>query len=66
MTLETEFYELQRLLAQTDLITEPLRKTSSGFVEALLAKRKPLKIKIYQETGMLCLMYISITIKFTT
>jgi hypothetical protein len=49
--LKPELHELQRLLAQTDLITGSIRSSNSGFVEALLAKRKLLKVKIYQEVG---------------
>lgn len=51
MKLKAELSELQRLLAQTDLITGYMQSSNSGFVEALLAKRKPLKVKIYQEVG---------------
>lgn len=51
MALEEEFSELQRLLAQRDLITEPRKSSSSGFIELLLAKRKNIKYKMYQERG---------------
>lgn len=51
MTLEEELDELQRLFAQKDLLTEPRRYSGSGFMEILLAKRKNMKIKIYQEKG---------------
>lgn len=51
MSLEYEFDELQRLFAQKDLLTEPSRSSRSGFMEILLAKRKNMKIKIYQEKG---------------
>lgn len=51
MSLEDEFSELQRLLAQKDLITEPRKGSGSGFIELLLAKRKNIKYKMYQERG---------------
>lgn len=51
MSLEDEFSELQRLLAQKDLITEPRKSSGSGFIELLLAKRKNIKYKMYQERG---------------
>lgn len=51
MSLEEEFDELQRLFAQKDLLTEPRKSSGSGFMEILLAKRKNMKIKIYQERG---------------
>lgn len=51
MSLEEEFDELQRLFAQKDLLTEPRKSSGSGFMEILLAKRKNMKIKIYQEKG---------------
>nr|WP_019366914.1 DUF4160 domain-containing protein [Pseudomonas luteola] len=51
MSIEDEFSELQRLLAQKDLITEPRKGSGSGFVELLLAKRKNIKYKMYQERG---------------
>ncbi|WP_339783667.1 DUF4160 domain-containing protein [uncultured Marinobacter sp.] len=51
MSLEEEFNELQRLFAQKDQITQPQRASQSGFMEILLAKRKNMKIKIYQEKG---------------
>jgi Domain of unknown function (DUF4160) len=51
MALEEEFDELQQLFAQKDLLYEPRRPSSGRFLELLLAKRKNMKIKIYQETG---------------
>ena len=51
MSLDDEFDELQRLFAQKDLLTEPRRPSRNGFMEILLAKRKNMKIKIYQEKG---------------
>lgn len=51
MPLNKEFEELQRILAQRDLLTKPRRAAKSGFMEFLLAKRKNMKIKIYQEKG---------------
>lgn len=51
MNLDNEFDELQRLLAQTDLLTEPRRSRDSSYMEILLVKRKDMKIKIYQEKG---------------
>jgi hypothetical protein len=51
VSLEDEFSELQRLLAQKDLITEPRKGSGSGFIELLLAKRKNIKYKMYQERG---------------
>lgn len=51
MSLKEEFDELQKLFAQKDLLTEPRRRSRSGIMEILLAKRKNMKIKIYQEKG---------------
>ncbi|WP_252106043.1 MULTISPECIES: DUF4160 domain-containing protein [unclassified Halomonas] len=51
MRLEEEFSELQKLFAQRDLLIEPRKLSGSGFMEILLAKRKDMKIKIYQEKG---------------
>lgn len=51
MSLEKEFDELQKLFSQNDLLTEPRPSAKNGFIEILLAKRKNMKIKIYQETG---------------
>lgn len=51
MSLEDEVSELQRLLAQKDLITEPRKGSGSGLIELLLAKRKNIKYKMYQERG---------------
>jgi hypothetical protein len=42
--------ELQRNLAQVDLLTRPAR-SSGGFTEFLIVKRDNLKLKMYQETG---------------
>ena len=45
--------ELQRQLAQIDLLTEPRRRSRKGddYSELLLAKRQQLKFKMYQEPG---------------
>lgn len=52
MILQAEFEELQRMLAQTDLLFEPRsRVRNNDFLEILLIKRKCLKLKIYQEVG---------------
>ncbi|WP_421636541.1 DUF4160 domain-containing protein [Enterobacter ludwigii] len=51
MNLDEEFYELQRLFAQKDLLTEKRRSSGGGFMEILLVKRQSMKIKIYQEKG---------------
>lgn len=51
MSLEDEFSELQRLLAQKDLITEQRKGSGSEFIELLLARRKKLKYRMYQERG---------------
>ena len=51
MNLDEEFYELQRLFAQKDLLTEKRRSSGGGFMEILLVKRQNMKIKIYQEKG---------------
>ncbi|HEB4937259.1 DUF4160 domain-containing protein [Klebsiella quasipneumoniae subsp. similipneumoniae] len=51
MNLDEEFYELQRLFAQKDLLTEKRRSSGGGSMEILLAKRQNMKIKIYQEKG---------------
>jgi len=51
MNLDKEFDELQRLFAQKDMVTQPRRSARNGFMEILLAKRKNMKIKIYQEKG---------------
>lgn len=51
MGLEEEFTELQNLFAQKDPITQPRKASKNGFMEILLAKRKNMKIKIYQEKG---------------
>jgi hypothetical protein len=51
MSLGKEFDELQRLFAQKDLLSEARRGASNGFMGILLAKRKNMKIKVYQEKG---------------
>ncbi|EEV4272102.1 TPA: DUF4160 domain-containing protein, partial [Escherichia coli] len=51
MNLDEEFYELQKLFAQKDLLTEKRRSSGGGFMEILLVKRQNMKIKIYQEKG---------------
>ena len=51
MELGKEFDELQKLFAQKDLLTEPRTNSGSGFIELQLAKRKNIKVKIYQEIG---------------
>ena len=49
MNLKTEFDELQRLFAQTDLLTEPRHSSNSSRMELLLVRLKNMKIKMYQE-----------------
>jgi hypothetical protein len=49
MRLISEAEELQRLFAQTDLLTEPRHSSNPGRMEILLVKRKNMKIKMYQE-----------------
>ncbi|EOR4055612.1 DUF4160 domain-containing protein [Escherichia coli] len=51
MNLDEEFYELQKLFAQKDLLTDKRRSSGGGFMEILLVKRQNMKIKIYQEKG---------------
>ncbi|WP_123006087.1 DUF4160 domain-containing protein [Escherichia coli] len=51
MNLDEELYEIQRLFAQKDLLTEKRRSSGGGFMEILLVKRQNMKIKIYQEKG---------------
>jgi len=51
MLLESELAELQRGLAQVDLLTEPRPGSRSDFIEFLVLKRSDLKIKMYQEQG---------------
>lgn len=51
MNLDEEFYELQKLFAQKDLLAEKRRSSGGGFMEILLVKRQNMKIKIYQEKG---------------
>lgn len=52
MSLKAELTELQRQLAQVDLLTQP-RPSNAGpdFIEFLVLKLRILKIKMYQETG---------------
>lgn len=50
-TLESELTELQRQLAQVDLLTEQRRPSRPDFVEFLVLKLRDLKIKMYQEAG---------------
>jgi hypothetical protein len=51
MSLKTELDELQRLFAQTDLLTEPRRSSNSSHMEILLVRRKNMRIKMYQEAS---------------
>ena len=51
MLLESELTELQRQLAQVDLLTEPRRRVPLDFIEFLVLKLRNLKIKMYQEAG---------------
>lgn len=52
MSLEAELTELQRQLAQVDLLTRPRpRGTGPNFMEFLVLKLRNMKIKMYQETG---------------
>jgi hypothetical protein len=51
MALEGEIKELQRRLAQVDLLSGPLRNDDSGFIEFLVLKLQSVKIKMYQEQG---------------
>ncbi|WP_333617107.1 DUF4160 domain-containing protein [Acinetobacter variabilis] len=51
MYIQDSFKELQRILAQKDLITQPKKIENSKFTELLLVKNKNLKYKIYQEQG---------------
>ena len=47
--MENEVQELQKKLAQIDLIMEPKKSNKNGFLEILLVKLKNIKIKMYQE-----------------
>lgn len=51
MELENEVAELQRQLAQVDLLTSTTRRRDESTFELLLLKRGNLKLKMYQETG---------------
>jgi hypothetical protein len=51
MNLESEIKELQRQLAQVDLLTESGTRSGSEFLEFLLLKLKDIKVKMYQEQG---------------
>ncbi|MFN3289063.1 MAG: DUF4160 domain-containing protein [Acinetobacter sp.] len=47
--MENEVQELQKKLAQIDLIMEPKRSNKNNLLEILLVKLKNIKIKMYQE-----------------
>ncbi|WP_303275677.1 DUF4160 domain-containing protein [Acinetobacter soli] len=47
--MENEVQELQKKLAQIDLIMEPKKSNKNAFLEILLLKLKNIKIKMYQE-----------------
>jgi hypothetical protein len=51
MDLAGELEELQRDLAQVDLLTTPSRSGQAGSNSFLLLKRGDLKFKMYQESG---------------
>jgi len=51
MELESEVLELQRQLAQVDLLTSATRRGEKDTLELLLLKRGNLKFKMYQEPG---------------
>ncbi|WP_137936569.1 DUF4160 domain-containing protein [Chitinivorax sp. B] len=51
MSYEDKLKQLQRDLAQIDLLTEPRRQTSSRFPEFLILRLKDIKLKMYQERG---------------
>ncbi|MBI4006834.1 MAG: DUF4160 domain-containing protein [Gammaproteobacteria bacterium] len=51
MNLESEIKELQRQLAQVDLVTESSTRSGSKLLELLLLKSKDIKVKMYQEQG---------------
>lgn len=49
--LESEVSELQRHLAQVDLLTGTTRQRNKDAIEFLLFKRSNLRFKMYQEPG---------------
>ena len=51
MELESELLELQRQLAQIDLLTSTTRRGNRDALGLLLLKRGKLKFKMYQEPG---------------
>lgn len=51
MELQSELLELQRMLAQVDLLTSSTRRRNRDGLELLLLKRGKLKFKMYQEPG---------------
>lgn len=51
MDLADELEELQRDLAQVDLLTTPSSSGQAGSISFLLLKRGDLKFKMYQESG---------------
>jgi hypothetical protein len=51
MKIETELKELQKQLAQVDLLNAVTTRDGTGGLELLLARRKTLKFKMYQEPG---------------
>jgi hypothetical protein len=51
VSLEPELKELQRQLAQIDMLDAPSDGGHSGFPEFTLLKRQNLKLKMYQEKG---------------
>lgn len=51
MEIESELLELQRQLAQVDLLTNTTRRRNKDDLEFLLLKRGKLKFKMYQEPG---------------
>ena len=50
-TLEDLLIDLQKVLANVDLISQRSDGNNSGFIELLIAKNESLKIKMYQELG---------------
>lgn len=51
MELASDLEELQRQLAQVDLLTTHTRSSHDGYISLLLLKRGNLKFKMYQEPG---------------
>jgi hypothetical protein len=51
MNLESEMKELQRQLAQIDMLSEVREGSGGDRLELLLLKLKDIKIKMYQEQG---------------